>query len=106
MVPIQDDPVPEGQAPDPAATHECRADPVRTAVHIMLALYLMPVLLVVCLIGGISVLIGGVARFASRLVGNRWYGDKGYTPIAGGRAKIGEIGGRGRADRNRSRVAR
>jgi len=106
MVPIQDDPVPENQALDPSSTHECRPDPVRIVVQGLLVLYLMPVLLVICLIGGTSVLAGHVAKFASRLAGNRRRRGKGHAPIAGGRAKIGEIATRGRADRNRSRVAR
>jgi hypothetical protein len=105
MVPIQDDPVPKAQAPDSEAIRQARADPVRIVVQATLALYLMPVVLVVCLIGGTSVLAGGAARLAGRLVGNLRH-RKDRAPIAIARAKVGEMGTRGRIDRNRSHVAR
>jgi hypothetical protein len=105
MVPIQDDPVPKGQAPEPEAIRQAQADPVRIVVQAALALYLMPVVLVVCLIGGTSLLAGGAARFAGQLAENFRH-RKDRAPIAVARAKVGEMGTRGHADRNRSHVAR
>ena len=66
MDPIAGGPVTAGQATDPGMTPSVRADPVRVVVHAMLAIYLMPVILIVCLIGVASIL----ASRASRMVAN------------------------------------
>lgn len=60
-----------------------RTDPVRWVVQAALALYLSPVLLLVGLIGGGSILIGGLAR-ASKFSGHRSSGR--VHPQAGKRA--------------------
>ncbi len=41
-------------------------DPVRIFVQAALAIYLSPILLILCLIGGASLLAGGLARIAHR----------------------------------------
>lgn len=65
MVPISDDPFLSSETPDPGAG---RGDPVRVAVQFALGLYLLPVVAVVCLIGGVSVLAHGAAKIAGRSV--------------------------------------
>jgi len=66
MVPIAD-----GQATDPGMTPSVRVDPVRVGVHAMLAIYLMPVISIVCLIGATSILVSGAARMVGRGLGRR-----------------------------------
>ena len=53
-------------------------DPLRRAVHIALAIYLMPVFAIVCAIGGVSIVIERASRLASRLaaVGRRGPGPR------------------------------
>ena len=65
------------------------ADPVRRLVHVALALYLTPVIAVVCLIGGVSILVGKATRVAERLATGP--GDEG-------------LGSSFRDDRERTRV--
>ena len=66
MVFISDGPLLSGQKSVPGAVRPGQIDPVRFAVHASLALYLMPVIAIVCLIGGTSILAGKVARLAAR----------------------------------------
>jgi hypothetical protein len=70
MPPIADGPVTAGQAADPATIPSVGVDPVRVVVHGMLAIYLLPVILIVCLIGVTSILASKVARMAVK-VGDR-----------------------------------
>ncbi len=43
------------------------ADPLRRGVQIVLAIYLLPVLPVVLLVGGVAIVFGGIARVMNRL---------------------------------------
>ncbi len=71
MVPTKDDPT----AKEPAGHRGSgRVDPVRVVVQAALAVYLIPVVLVVCLIGVASIAIGASARLAGRLVPRRGVG--------------------------------
>ena len=54
-----------------------RADPVRCLIHITLALYLTPVVLVVCLIGGVSIVVEKAARSVGRLTFGSHHRSKG-----------------------------
>jgi len=91
MVPIPDNPVATGQS----------TDPVRLVVHAALALYLSPVILVVCLIGGTSVLAGAAARVARKLVVRH-----GRGPIRPGKSGAARSAPRPMARRERSHSAR
>jgi hypothetical protein len=79
MPPNADDPVAAGQSADPATMiPSAGADPVRVVVHGMLAIYLSPVILIVCLIGAASILAGKAARMTVK-VGDRltrWNGSR------------------------------
>lgn len=67
MVPFAERPVRPPEAVefegDPARPVE--ADPARRLVHVALALYLTPVILVVYLIGAISIILGKATKLAS-----------------------------------------
>jgi len=71
MEPIADGPVAAGQVTDPGLAPSVRLDPVRVVVHAMLAIYLMPVIVTVCLIGAASVLVDGAARMVGRGLGRK-----------------------------------
>jgi hypothetical protein len=71
MDPIAGGPATAGQVTDPETTPSVRADPIRVVVHAMLAIYLMPVILIVCLIGVASILAGRVARMIANSLGRR-----------------------------------
>ena len=68
MPPIADGPVTTGQAADPATRPSVGVDPVRVIVHCMLAVYLLPVILIVCLIGVTSILASKVVKVGDRLI--------------------------------------
>ena len=71
MVPIADDSTAAGQATEPGNGPIDAGGPVRAVVHVILAIYLSPVILVVCLIGATSILAGRMLSLV-RQVGNRW----------------------------------
>jgi hypothetical protein len=80
------------------------ADPLRRVVHVALALYLTPVVALVCLIGGVSILFGKANKIAERLVFRPPQRDEdGPLPVArpGGQ----ETGPRFRDDRGRTRIS-
>lgn len=54
-----------------------RADPLRHAVHIALAIYLMPVVAIVCAIGGISIVVDKTTKLAASLATG---GHRGVKP--------------------------
>jgi hypothetical protein len=58
-------------------------DPLRHAVHVALAVYLMPVVAIVCAIGGASIVFDRASRLAARLAveGRRGVGHA-HLPIA------------------------
>ena len=87
MPPIADGPVTVGQATDPATIPSVRVDPVRVGVHGMLAIYLSPVILIVCLIGATSILVSKAARMAAK-VGDRLTRRNGSRPT--GMTHLGE----------------
>jgi hypothetical protein len=95
MVPIPDDPV----------TPSHPRDPVRFMVHAALALYLSPVILLVCLVGVTSILAGEAVKIARRMARkiNR-RGDRRRVRIVNKGAP--ELNTPLAADRSRSRVAR
>ena len=106
MVPFAERPVSPHEATeleiDPGRAAE--ADPSRRFVHVALALYLTPVILVVCLIGGVSILFGKATRAVERLAIRPPQRDKdGQWPAVGS----GPEGGRRLGDdRERARVGR
>jgi hypothetical protein len=71
MDPIADGPVTAGRATDPGMAPSVRVDPVRVVVHAMLAIYLMPVILIVCLIGTTSMLAGRTTRIVVDKLGRK-----------------------------------
>jgi len=103
MAPIPDDPATMGQMPDPETIGSVQADPIRILVQAALALYLMPLVLVVCLIGGASILVSGAARIASKFILGK---DRQLDPVRPARTEAGEIGTRRAADRKRSHITR
>ena len=56
----------------------CPADPVHHFVQVALAVYLTPVILVVCLIGGVGIAVGKGTRMVRRL---------GFRPPPGGQGQ-------------------
>ena len=54
-------------------TGRASVDPLQRAVQISLAIYLMPVIAIVCAIGGASIALGAAGKLATRLtaVGHR-----------------------------------
>jgi hypothetical protein len=95
MVPIPDDPVRPSQS----------RDPVRIVVHTALALYLSPVILVVCLVGGTSILATQAARITRR-VARKIHRRSDRQPIQIVKTGVGELNPRHAADRERSQIAR
>jgi hypothetical protein len=69
MDPIANSSVTADQATDPGMTLPNRVDPVRAVVHLMLAIYLSPVILVVCLIGATAILADRAGRIVTKLGG-------------------------------------
>jgi len=76
MVPSAEGPVIEGQATGPGRIPAVPADRVRAVVQVMLAIYLSPVILIVCLIGATSMLAGGAARMAMNVGDRLFRGDR------------------------------
>jgi hypothetical protein len=79
------------------------ADPLRRAVHVALALYLTPVVALVCLIGGVSILFGRANKVAERLAFRPPRRD-GDGPLPAARPGGQETGPRLRDDRGRTRI--
>jgi hypothetical protein len=67
MPPNADGPDTAGRAVDPATIPSVGVDRVRVVVHGMLAIYLLPVVLIVCLIGATSIMGSKVARTAAKV---------------------------------------
>jgi hypothetical protein len=65
------------------AARETR-DPVRFAVQLALAIYLSPIFLLVCLVGGTSILVSGMAQ-ALRHGGQDLVGRPAVSPKLSGR---------------------
>jgi hypothetical protein len=106
MVPFAESSVTSGEAAEPGvdAGRTGEADPFRRVVHVALALYLTPVILVVCLIGGVSIMFGKASKIAERLAFRPSQRDKdGHLLIA--RTDGREIGPRFRDDRERTRIS-
>jgi hypothetical protein len=95
MVPIPDDPV----TPNPTC------DPVRFLIHAALALYLSPVILVVCLVGSSSILAGKAAKFTRRVVRKINRRGDGRRPVVV-KTEVGELNALRASDRKRSPIAR
>jgi hypothetical protein len=49
----------------------CSADPLRRAVHVLLAIYLIPAVLAVLLVGGLACVLGGIGRMILGANGDR-----------------------------------
>ena len=62
MVPRPEGPISPGGLPDAEHRPGEIRDPVRFAIQLALAIYLSPIFLFVCLIGGTSMLVGGMAQ--------------------------------------------
>jgi hypothetical protein len=76
-------------------------DPLRRVVHVALAIYLMPVVAIVCAIGGVAIVIDQATRLAARCsVEGRRSVKPGHLPIA----RTGEAGWRPAISRNRRRT--
>jgi hypothetical protein len=94
-------------APEESATATIErgaANPLGRVVQVALAIYLMPVIAIVCAIGGASIAIGEASRFASRL---RFEGGRaarpGHPPLL--RLKSSQVISRARS-RDWNRVGR
>ena len=77
-------------------------DPLHHAVHVTLAIYLMPVIAIVCAIGCASILFDRASRLATRL-GSEWSGDVKPSRLPGPRLGFRPIIAR---ERRRTRVGR
>ena len=107
MVPFAESPATPDQATESEDDPERAvvADPARRFVHVALALYLTPVILVVCLIGGASIMFGKATRVAERLAFRPPHRDKnGHREAT--RSGVEEIERSFRDDRGRTRVGR
>jgi hypothetical protein len=73
-------------------------DPLQRVVQVSLAIYLMPVVAIVCAIGGVSIALGAVGRLAGKLTagGHRpaWPGP--HSVGTSGRTKTPQTGERRR----------
>lgn len=105
MVPIADDSTATSQATNPEMNPSMPVDPVRAAVHIILAIYLSPVILVVCLIGATSILAGRMLSLMKQ-VGNRGNRKKSSRPAQVGRLHGEKTGPRLIHRRERSQTTR
>ena len=103
MIPIADCPITPGESRDIAGVESDQVDPVRRLVHVALALYLTPVILVVCLIGGVSIVVEKAARTAERLAFGPHHRGKGRQIVAA-RSGIEKAGPRFRGDREGTRT--
>jgi hypothetical protein len=80
--PLQESAGPERAGADPA-------DPLRRVVHVALAIYLMPVVAIVCAIGGASILIDRASQLANRIAVEGRRGVKpGPPPVAESRSRL------------------
>jgi hypothetical protein len=80
-IPWQESAGPEQAGDDPA-------DPLRRVVHIALAIYLMPVVAIVCAIGGASILFDRATKLAARIaVEGRRDLKPGHLPVVGSRSR-------------------
>jgi hypothetical protein len=82
------------------AGHE-PVDPLRRVVHVALAIYLMPVVAIVCAIGGVAIVIDQATRLAARCAGE---GRRSAKPEPLPVARTGEAGWRPAISRNRRRT--
>jgi len=105
MVPFAESPATPGEATESEDEpgRAVVADPARRLVHVALALYLTPVIVIVCLIGGASIVFGKATRVAERLAFRPPRRDKDGHRLAA-RSGGEEIGRRSRDDRERTRV--
>jgi hypothetical protein len=78
------------------------ADPLRHAVQVALAIYLLPVIAIVCAIGGASIVLDRASRLATRL------GFEGHRAVKPGPLAITRSASRPMlpSDRRRIRVGR
>jgi hypothetical protein len=88
----------EGAGHDPV-------DPLRRVVHVALAIYLMPVVAIVCAIGGVAIVIDQATRLATRLAGEGHRSVKPGHPSVARSVKAGWRPAISR-DRRRTRVGR
>jgi hypothetical protein len=66
MTPIAIDPARVEKTTNFGTASAGRPDRLRQVVHVALALYLTPVVAIVCVIGGISIVVGKATRAAER----------------------------------------
>ena len=93
-------PLQESDGPEPAEADP--TDPLRRVVHVALAIYLMPVVVIVCAIGGVSIVFDRASKLAARLAVEARRGVKpGHLPVAGSGSKLSISG-----DRRRIRAGR
>ena len=90
--------------PEVDAGRTIEVDPIRRLVHVALVLYLTPVILVVCLIGGVSIMFGKAGKFAERLAFRPSPRDK-HDHLLVARTDGKEIGPRFRDDRERTHIS-
>ena len=78
-------------------------DPLCRVVHVALAIYLLPVVAIVCLIGGASIVIGSASRVVARLASvGPGVGSPAHSAFAGP-SRLG-LSPRSRGVRQRARV--
>ena len=93
-------PLQESAGPEPTGTDP--TDPLRRAVHVALAIYLMPVVVIVCAIGGISIVFDQASKLAARFANETRRGVKpSHLPVAGSGSRLSVP-----RDRRRIRVGR
>jgi hypothetical protein len=90
--------------PEVDAGRTIEVDPIRRLVHVALVLYLTPVILVVCLIGGVSIMFGKASKIAERLAFRPSQRDK-HDHLLVARMDGKEIGPRFRDDRERTHIS-
>src|SRR4051794_24629396 len=86
MVPRPEGTISPGGSPDAEDRPREARDPVRFAVQVALAIYLSPVFAIVCLVGGTSMLVSGMAQALRH----------GGQPPAGRPVAVPRLDGRGR----------
>jgi hypothetical protein len=85
------DPIAWAQADDANPAGRDPVDPLQRIVQVSLAIYLMPVVAIVCAIGGASIALSAVGKLATRLTaqGHRpsWPGPHATASTAGSKAR-------------------
>jgi hypothetical protein len=95
--------IPSQESAGPESTGADPGDPLRRAVHVALAIYLMPVVVIVCAIGGISIVFDRASKLAARFRDEttRQGAKPSHLPVTGSGSRLSVP-----RDRRRIRVGR